>query len=61
VLWVTQNGNMRSYDFTNPAQVKETTLKEPAHFEQVPRPILDALGAALAVPDAPKEPPAAPK
>jgi beta-lactamase regulating signal transducer with metallopeptidase domain len=61
VLWVKQNGNMRSYDFTNPAQVKETTLKEPAHFEQVPRPILDALGAALAVPDAPKEPPAAPK
>jgi beta-lactamase regulating signal transducer with metallopeptidase domain len=61
VLWVKQNGNMRSYDFTNPAQVKETTLKEPAHFEQVPRPILGALGAALAVPDAPKEPPAAPK
>jgi hypothetical protein len=58
VLWVKQHGTMRSYDFTNPAQVKETTLKEPAIVEQVPRPILDALGAVLA---APKEPPASAK
>ena len=58
MLWVKQHGTMRSYDFTNPAQVKETTLKEPAIVEQVPRPILDALGAVLA---APKEPPASAK
>jgi hypothetical protein len=48
--------------------VKETTLQEPAIFDKVPKPILDALRAALDVPgapiqtqEAPKEAPAAPK
>jgi hypothetical protein len=61
VLWVLQIGNVRSYDFTNPAQVKETTLEEPANFDKVPRPILDALRAALDVPGTPKPAPALPK
>ncbi|HEV3083679.1 MAG TPA: hypothetical protein VGY66_28115, partial [Gemmataceae bacterium] len=61
VLWVLQKGNVRSYDFTNPAQVKETTLEEPANFDKVPRPILDALRAALDVPGTPKPAPALPK
>ena len=43
VLWVLQKGNVRSYDFTNPAEVKETTLEQPANLEKVPRAILDAL------------------
>src|SRR5207302_5633103 len=53
VLWVRQKSGIRSYDFTNPAQVKETTLEEPASLEKVPKPILDALRAALDVPGAP--------
>jgi hypothetical protein len=61
VLWVLQKGNVRSYDFTNPAQVKETTLEDPANLERVPKPILDALRAALDVPGAPKPAPAAPR
>ena len=61
VLWVRQKGSVRSYDFTNPAQVKESTLEDPANLEKVPRPILDALRAALDVPGAPPQPPAAPK
>jgi hypothetical protein len=69
VLWVQQKSGIRSYDFTNPAQVKETTLEEPVNLEKVPKPILDALRAALEVPAAPKpadkpaatlSPPAAP-
>ncbi|MEX2286164.1 MAG: M56 family metallopeptidase [Planctomycetaceae bacterium] len=54
VLWVLQKGNVRSYDFTNPAQVKETTLEERANLEKVPKPILDALRAELDLPGAPK-------
>jgi beta-lactamase regulating signal transducer with metallopeptidase domain len=54
VLWVMQKGTVRSIDFTNPAEVKETTFEEPASPEKVPKPILDALHAALDVPAAPK-------
>ncbi|MEX0641105.1 MAG: hypothetical protein WD468_00310 [Pirellulales bacterium] len=61
VLWVLQKGSIGSYDFTNPAQVKETTLEETADVEKVPKPILDALRAALDVPGAPKQAPATPK
>ena len=56
VLWVLQKGNVRSYDFTNPAEVKETTLEQPANLEKVPKSILDALRAALDVLDAPASP-----
>ena len=52
VLWVQQKGKLRSIDFTNPAEVKETTLEEPASPEKVPNAILDALHAELAVPEA---------
>jgi hypothetical protein len=54
VLWVQQKSGIHSYDFTNPAQVKETTLEEPANLEKVPKPVLDALRAALDVPGAPR-------
>lgn len=65
VLWVQQKDSYRSFDFTNPAEVKETTLQGPADIAKVPKPILDALRAELEVPDAPKpaakkpDPPAA--
>jgi hypothetical protein len=61
VLWVLQKGSVRSYDFTNPAQVQETTLEEPANFDKVPKPILDALRAALDMPGTLKPAPALPK
>ena len=49
VLWVLQKGTVRSYDFTNPAEVKETTLEQPANREKVPKSILDALRAMVDV------------
>jgi hypothetical protein len=55
VLWIKQKGMVRCYDFSNPAQVKETTFREPADLEQVPKPILDAMPAVL---DVPRTPPA---
>ena len=61
VLWVLQKGAIRSYDFTNPAEVKETTVEEPAKPEKVPQAILDALRAALAAPDTASRAPEAPK
>lgn len=54
VLWVVQTGAVRSIDFANPGEVKETTFGEPAGIEKVPKTILDALHAALDVPAAPK-------
>lgn len=54
VLWVLQKGIVRSYDFTNPAQVKETQFVE-SEFNKVPKPILEALRAELDVLDAPKQ------
>ena len=53
-MWVQQKSGIRGYDFTNFAQVKETTLEEPANIEKVPKPILDALRAKLDVPAVPK-------
>jgi hypothetical protein len=55
VLWIKQKGLVRSYDFTDPAQVKETTFRDPADLAKVPKPILDALPPVLGVP---REPPA---
>ena len=57
VLWVLREGSVRSYDFSNPAEVKETTLEGPAITEKVPGPILDALRAAPGV----LAPPATPR
>ena len=54
VLWVQQKGTVRSYDFTNPAVVKETVIEDPTLGDKVPQPILDALRAALDVPVEPK-------
>ena len=61
VLWVQQQGNLRSYDFTNPAEVKETTIQEPANLDRVPKPILEALRGVLDVTRVPKPAPAATK
>jgi hypothetical protein len=60
VLWVAEKGALRSYDFTKPGRVKETSLEE-ANLDQVPKPILDALRTALEVPGAPNQAPASPK
>lgn len=51
VLWVQQKGIVRSYDFTDPAQVKETQLNE-SDFDKVPKPIMEALRTALDAPGA---------
>ncbi len=56
VLWVKQKGIIRSYDFTNRAEVKETTFKEPTDLENVPKRILDALPDVLGAPS--RSPPA---
>jgi len=61
VLWIKQKGMVRSYDFTDPAQVKETTFREPANLEKVPKPILNALPAVLDVPGAPRPAAESPK
>jgi beta-lactamase regulating signal transducer with metallopeptidase domain len=57
-LWVIQKGMVRAYDFTNPAQVIETTFKEPAGIEKLPKPIADALPP---IGDTPVAPPASVK
>ncbi len=46
VLWVAEKDVLRSYDFTTPAQVKETRI-EPASIDNVPEPLREALRAAL--------------
>jgi hypothetical protein len=51
VLWVFEKGAVRSYDITNPAQVKEASFGA-AELEKVPKPILDAMRAAIEVPPA---------
>jgi hypothetical protein len=49
VLWVLQKETVRSYDFTNPTEVKETRLGE-KEFDKVPKPIMEALRAEFDVP-----------
>jgi hypothetical protein len=49
VLWVMQKGSVRNFDFTNPAEVKQTTLEQPANLEKVPGPIRGALRALIDV------------
>ncbi|MBC8873010.1 MAG: hypothetical protein H8E44_26550 [Planctomycetes bacterium] len=46
MLWVAEKGVLRSYDFTNPANVKETRI-EPADITNVPEPLREALRAAI--------------
>jgi hypothetical protein len=55
VLWVMQKWGVYSYDFTNPAQVKETTIDQ-TDLDKVPAPIRDALRAALPAQDAQSSP-----
>ena len=38
VLWIKQKGMIRSYDFTNPAEVKETTLENRQISKKCPSP-----------------------
>lgn len=47
VLWVMQRWGIWSYDFSNPAEVKESNLELAAAPGKVPKPILDALHAAV--------------
>jgi len=54
VVWVLQKGTLTSYDFTNPAKVTETTVKDSGNSQGVPQPILDALRAALEISMTPK-------
>jgi hypothetical protein len=61
ILWVLEKGIVRSYDFANPAQVKETTLKEFVKAIEVPKPVLDALRTAFDAPPALSPAPATPK
>lgn len=51
-LWIAQKGLVRKYDFTNPAQVKETRFG-PGSITNVPERFREALRAALDVPGAP--------
>ena len=53
VLWVLQEGTIRRYDFTNPADVKETNLEQPANLGRTPKLILDALRAKVDLFDVP--------
>ena len=46
MLWVTQKGLVRRIDFADPAKVTETRLDEP-YRDMMPKPIFDALMAAL--------------
>lgn len=50
VLWVMQKGQVRSYDFAEPTEVKETLLED---SKLAPQPILDALRGEVGVLDAP--------
>ena len=56
VLWVRHEGHICSYDFTNPAQVKETTFEKPADLEKVPGAVRDALRARVDAPAVPAAP-----
>jgi len=42
-----QEGNVRGYDVTNPAEVKAKALEQPAELEMVPKSILNALARAV--------------
>jgi hypothetical protein len=46
VLWLQEKSGVRSYDFSNPAKVKE----EAAELDKVPAEIREALRGALPVP-----------
>jgi beta-lactamase regulating signal transducer with metallopeptidase domain len=47
VLWIMQRWGIWSYDFSNPADVKETHIEHADAPGKVPKPILDALHAAV--------------
>ena len=53
VLWVMEKGSVRRFDFTDPADIKETTIDQPAGLDNVPRPILDAVRPLISVFDPP--------
>ncbi|HKD35710.1 MAG TPA: hypothetical protein VKB78_02890, partial [Pirellulales bacterium] len=47
VLWVMQRWGIWSYDFSNPAQIKESSLEHAAAADKVPKAILNALHSAV--------------
>jgi hypothetical protein len=51
-LWISQKNLVRKYDFTNPAQVKETRI-EPGSILNVPEHLRDAMRKAFDVAGAP--------
>lgn len=56
VLWVSQKGLLRKVDFTNLAKVQETRFEaDQAADAPIPPDIREALSAALAAPEAPKQ------
>ncbi len=56
VLWVSQKGLLRSYDFTNLPSVKETRYEgDNVADAPVPADVREAIRAALAIPEAPTQ------
>ena len=54
VLWIKQKDLVRRYDFTDPAQIKETRFAGPQSSEApMPARVLEAMRSILAAPDAP--------
>lgn len=56
VMWVTQKGLLRKFDFTNPAKIVETRYEgDKAADASIPADVREAMRAVLADPDAPKQ------
>lgn len=58
-LWIRQKGSTRSYDFSNPASIKETVYSGLMAEGKIPKDIHEALGTITNGPERPKSPPAA--
>jgi hypothetical protein len=56
ILWVSQKGLVRKFDFANPDEVQETRF-EADEIANVPQQIRDAVKSALALPGAPVQQP----
>ncbi|MDZ4687694.1 MAG: hypothetical protein SH850_21695 [Planctomycetaceae bacterium] len=55
-MWITQEGLLRRFDFTDLAKVDETRFEvDKSAAAPIPLDIREALRAALAMPDAPKQ------
>jgi hypothetical protein len=52
VLWIMRQKEVVAYDFSQPANIKEIKIDDPANPQKVPAPIFEALRAALQPPAA---------